>query len=645
MLTLSILIICLAHIVRVKRWELLIGTYEKPAGKKLVKALSLGYFINFFIPFKLGDAVRALYAGKSMKNGRGFSLATVIVERCIDVISVGIIFGSIYFFGRGKASLYSEITYYAVLGAIVFVALILLYIFRSFVKRVIGLLASLFNEIIEEKILRFMWALIWGFKDIVLKINRMSLIFETIIMWLLYILSYRVFAYALSMKTKDVSVLDVFVKLFSKNTLSSSGFSLSNETVYYLIFLLLPSVVLYSLVKASEWLNVDISGFVCSLFKIKINAYDREEKYKTNLIPQADVDERRNFLKLYFSGKDKEYIDDYLKINRNIMILRDFSAGSRATTILCTDGNENFYRKYAFSSDASKLSMQIRWIEEHKDSIKLPKIIRKEENETSCFYDMKYAVSGVTLFDYIHVNEKEKSWMLVEDVLRDFDSSIYRPSNINQTESDKLKSIEKYIDEKIIANLEKIMTSRALRDVVKYDELIINGTKYKNISAFKEYFQKDYLKEIFSVDPVSDIHGDLTAENIICTGDNDLYYIIDPNTGNIHNTKFIDIAKLLQSFHGGYEFYKRCTEAQVHENVINYSYIKSDVYAYMYEKLNEYLSNTYSRAELKSIYMHEIVNWLRLLPYQIDKGYGHLFYAGLITVLNMINTYYTQEDM
>lgn len=629
----AILIICLAHIVRVMRWELLIGTYEKPSGKKLIKALSLGYFISFFIPFKLGDVIRALYAGKSMKNGRGFSLATVIVERCIDVISVGVIFGAVYFFDKGMSSLYSEITYYALLGILLLFVLIALYFTRNIVKRVIGCIAALFNTVLEEKILRFMWALIWGFKDIILKISKPLIIFETVIMWGLYIASYRIFAYALSKISGNVSFLDVFIKLFSKNTLSSSGFSLSRETVYYWVFLLVPSVVLFLIVKIFEVFNINTEALTNAVNVFKNKIVTTNISYKTNLIPQTDLEERRRFLKFYFSGKDKEYIDDYLRINRNIMILRDFSAGSRATTILCTDGSENFYRKYAFSADAEKLFMQIKWIEQFKDILKLPKIIRKDITEASCFYDMPHMAGSVTVFDYVHTNDKKSAWKLIEQILDDLEKSVYT-HNFKASDSDE--NIKKYIDEKITKNIEKITGSKVLKDVVKYEYIYINGMKYRNISSFMKYFNNDYLMKLFSNDPVSDIHGDLTAENIICTNEESLYYVIDPNTGNIHNTKFIDLAKLLQSFHGGYEFYKRCFEAQLHENAINYSYIKSDVYAYMNDMLSEYLKNKYSREQLEGIYMHEIVNWLRLLPYQIDKGNGLLFYAGLIIILNEV---------
>ena len=55
-------------------------------------------------------------------------------------------------------------------------------------------------------------------------------------------------------------------------------------------------------------------------------------------------------------------------------------------------------------------------------------------------------------------------------------------------------------------------------------------------------------------------------ENIICTrnadGEDD-FYIIDPNTGNVHDSSNLDYGKLLQSIHGGYEFYKALISASV----------------------------------------------------------------------------------
>ncbi len=64
MLIIAIVLVCLAHFIRTLRWELFVKTYEKPNTKNLLQSLSIGYFINSFIPFKAGDLVRAWISGR-----------------------------------------------------------------------------------------------------------------------------------------------------------------------------------------------------------------------------------------------------------------------------------------------------------------------------------------------------------------------------------------------------------------------------------------------------------------------------------------------------------------------------------------------------------------------------------------------------
>ena len=83
--------ICVAHIVRILRWELFINVYEKPNKGNLMQSLTLGFILNYFIPYKLGEIIRAWMAGRKMKNGKALAFSTVIVDRYLDIISVGII--------------------------------------------------------------------------------------------------------------------------------------------------------------------------------------------------------------------------------------------------------------------------------------------------------------------------------------------------------------------------------------------------------------------------------------------------------------------------------------------------------------------------------------------------------------------------
>ena len=91
------------HGLRIRRWSRFIGIYEQPPTGALMRALSLGYALNFVLPFKLGDLFRAWYAGRRMKNGVGLALATVVVDRFLDILAVALLFAGLWI-GASRAS-------------------------------------------------------------------------------------------------------------------------------------------------------------------------------------------------------------------------------------------------------------------------------------------------------------------------------------------------------------------------------------------------------------------------------------------------------------------------------------------------------------------------------------------------------------
>lgn len=204
MLIIAIVLVCLAHFIRTLRWELFVKTYEKPNTKNLLQSLSIGYFINSFIPFKAGDLVRAWISGRKMKNGRGFALATVIVDRYLDILVVGILFAIFSAFNLDSAD---SVWFYMFLAVGVLAVTLLVYILRGYVKRILKNIAGIFNARIEIRLLRFFWSLIWSFKDIFKKISKTQLLLETLGMWILYLTSYYCFAAFLSHQGSNMNWL------------------------------------------------------------------------------------------------------------------------------------------------------------------------------------------------------------------------------------------------------------------------------------------------------------------------------------------------------------------------------------------------------------------------------------------------------
>lgn len=631
MLIIAIVLVCLAHFIRTLRWELFVKTYEKPNTKNLLQSLSIGYFINSFIPFKAGDLVRAWISGRKMKNGRGFALATVIVDRYLDILVVGILFAIFSAFNLDSAD---SVWFYMFLAVGVLAVTLLVYILRGYVKRILKNIAGIFNAGIEIRLLRFFWSLIWSFKDIFKKISKTRLLLETLGMWILYLASYYCFAAFLSHQGSNVNWLDVFYMLFTKNSIHVGSLGaitftqgmMNAQMIWTGIYLFAPIVIL----------------FVISLcLKSKDDeTLDSEEEY-LNLIPQLDENERLNFLETYFSNERREYIESYLKINQNILIIRDYSAGSNATTMLCMNNGKNFFRKYAFGADGDKLYQQIEWLQRFKDIIPLPDIMQYQKQDNFCYYDMPYDSQAVGLFDYAHSMPKENAWKFIKKATECLENSLYK---VNQRPADKA-TIDEYIKSKVNKNLDKIMNAKYLKRLMEYDKIIINGRSFHNLPYYLPYLSEEHLYDIFKNDTYSEIHGDLTIENIICTrnadGEDD-FYIIDPNTGNIHDSSNLDYGKLLQSIHGGYEFLMATKNVSIEKNRINFVFTKSEAYTYLYDMLDKYMRENFEEERVKSIYYHEIIHWLRLMPYKIEKNGKRvlLFYAGMLMVMyDVVNNF------
>ena len=628
----AIIFLFLAHIARIQRWKLFINIYEEPKTKNLIQALSVGHFINLFIPFRVvGDIFRAIYSGKKMKNKYSFSFSTVIVDRILDVIVVGIIFLIFFLFNDSHEAVKKNLIFYMFLSFLIFLTVIVVYGLKKYVKIFSLKLASLFNQSIELNLLKFMWSLIWNFKDIFLKINKVKMVTTTISMWILYIFSYYSFSLFLIEKGYNFTLIGVFTLMFSNDVFGLISQSMKPILYYSYIFLGVP---IFLLLIYSKFIRSKSDSFT---------KYSNE-KY-LNLLPNLNSKERLQFLEKYFMDKDKTYINNYLKINQNINIIRDFSAGSNATTMLCMKGDKIFYRKYAFE-DREKLYDQIRWIEKIQEKgLPLPKIIEQEKTKEYCYYDMEYDSNAVVLFEYVHSMPYEKGWNITKKALEALNEFVYIE---NVRKADK-ETIEKYIDSKVTINLKKILEANTIKKLSGYDEIIINGRAYKNLKYYLGYLSKEYLYEIFKNDIYSELHGDLTIENIVCTRDEDgedSFYIIDPNTGNIHDSPNLDYGKLLQSIHGGYEFMMKTYEINVEENKINFLFTKSHTYVYFFEKLNEYMNLKFDKETVRSIYFHEIIHWLRLLPYKIkiDKERVLMFYSGLLMILHDVIEMYGDEN-
>lgn len=604
----AIITLLVANILKVLRQSLFIDLYDNSDNKSLMEALSISNIINYFIPFKLGYMLRIYYAGKKMKYGMSYSFATIVVEIILDFICVSFIYFIFLLLGFDSKK---DILFYIVSLIILLIFAIILKIFKKSVKKMIYDFAHLFNKSIELKILKSSWFTIISFENIVSQVNKLKLFLYSVGMWGLNILSCYFLGKSLIQSTNMVEIFNIyFSRIGIRSNLIMEINTLGFNTLLYVI------------------------GSNLLLFGISFAFRKKNSKKHRELLPHSNLNDRLSFLELYFNNNDdSEYFKKYLEINNDVAIIEDFSAGSNATTMLCSKDGNLFYRKYSFGEDSDKLKEQIGWIHDHEKKLTLTKITNEYYKKGVCCYDMPYVPDAVTCFNYVHTTPFKEAWYTIKLALDDIDKNLH---TINERKADK-ETIEKYCDTKVLKNIEKIENGEYIKPLLKYDYIYINGKKYPNLNHFKKYLNKEYLCEVFKDDNYSDIHGDFTIENIICIKNSKSkrnFYIIDPNTGNLHDSPYLDYGKLLQSIHGGYEFLMNTKKVSYHDDKIEFLFTKSSTYYKLFDEVVKYLEKKFGEKGLKSIFYHEIIHWLRLMPYKIEKNGERslLFYAGLIMV-------------
>ncbi len=622
----AVLFMVSGHIFKVKRWGLFISVYEEPSEANLLNAMTFGHTLNAVLPFRIGDIVRAVWAGRKIKNGYSFSIATVLADLFVDVLTVGCMFFGLSIIGKGGDRLLAVAYKYAILFAAVLFFLILSIPLRRYVKRIIRILARIFNEKIEFRILYISYLCITSLKDIVQKINKAKFIFFSLGIWCSYIISYVIFAEAVQRYGFYYTTSDIFTLLFSGTSLYKVEKGL---------------ILLWGAYLLSPLLICGVISFIIGRDQIT------EENFHMPL-PHMNQSDRMAFLNTYYEDEKREHIQSYLKLNRDVTVIEDKSAGSNASTLLIMNNDGNMlYRKYAFDEDGLKLQEQIDWIEAHQKDIPLPIIVKKESNSNYVSYDMHSYSSAVGLFRYIHTMPVEASWSLLEKALEDMHNGLYEKKHVFADG----ETIEKYVDSKVIKNLEIIKNNdRYIKDLEEFQEIVVNGKHLHTLDFYREMLEKNHMTKIFENDFYTDIHGDLTVENIVCITDNEeidykeyeglikpvRYYFIDANTGNVHDSPFLDYAKLLQSLHGNYEFLMSVNDVKIECNKVNYFMSKSEAYSKIYKLYKDYLYRNFVAKEVLSIYYHEVVHWIRLIPYKIrkNKKLAVVFYTGLLAVLN-----------
>jgi len=202
---LAIILSLLSHMSRAYRWKYMLEPLgHQPKFWKMYHSVMIGYLINLTIP-RSGEVARAAYYSKYQK-GAPFEkvFGTIIVERIIDMLMLGMVIGVTIYFQTDVES-FNEITdkgktessfptwAYYLIGALLILGVVV--IFKS--------------QKLKEKVIHLIKGVLEGVKTIFKLKQRTAYIAHTLFIWACYVGMIWVCAFALP-ETSNLSVNAVF---------------------------------------------------------------------------------------------------------------------------------------------------------------------------------------------------------------------------------------------------------------------------------------------------------------------------------------------------------------------------------------------------------------------------------------------------
>mgnify|MGYP000881520953 CR=1 FL=1 len=607
----SIAFFLLAQIIRTIRWQTLLPKSSLVKNHRLLTYLSAGSLLNAFVPYRLGDVVRVVLASKVEKIQFSSVFVSVVVERVIDLAFLFLIAVVLQFF-NSELFPWADFKFLLMPSVIVGVSLVIGWMVATnkVARKAIYFFSSIWNSVIQLYILDFFWQFHLSIKH--RAFFTKTFLALTLFMWPSYFASY----YFLWLSYKTMNPADVF-SLFHG---SPFGGLLTTETAAG-----------FSAVEIAKVVIVISFPFVVSLAYFVFRTLTFRKQYRIRNVFEKissvsslfrlghpttfkNFDEYRVFLNSHFSCADTAIESLGKSTFDGSQIVRVFHGGSDAITALIQKNENLVIRKFGKGSSASKLNDQVQWLKSAKREgiVPVANIEHTFQSDTVFYYEMAYEAGAVDMWEYLHTLDEAKSKEILDSVFTKI--SAHHSKYLNGPQRPDL--LEQYFKIKVFPHVGMI------RDFVSQyfdlESFQVNGTSY----SFNEW---DFLlnPNIFSKFTrltQTNIHGDLTIENIIAfSKQNNFWYFIDPNPDSVFKVDAMDWGKLFQSLNLGYEFLNRGVDARIDRYGISFFSPKTGRFDVLFNYFKSRLTEQHGEQAVKEAYLHEIIHYLRLIPYKLKK--------------------------
>ena len=628
----SSLLLLLGHLIRTFRWRMILSSSNLYVStRNPLLALTLGYNVGIFTPLFVGDLFRSFILSALERIDPILTLATVVYERTIDLLIITsiLIFIAINFQnGNGL-----PVRFILLLGLLI---VVIRFLQKSEnLRKIIWATVSIFNPKLRTTILHFIWNLNAIFHNKTINKNN-KFWFLTLAMWLSYLASLWLFCLGINVEYKLI-----FNAIYGEPGLQSFLTVITKATSVGIlplaIYLVFPPAIVSLLVllrSKPKWrINRQLSrlsGFpdlIIKSAKRNYPSFSYEKDYVDFLESKFSGDKS---IKSVFTGEGLE----------GLTVLKIFPGGSTAVTALLEIDSDTVVRKFASHNVANNLEKQVVWYEQIKEDLPVVKLKSKlEADSKGIFYDMEFNKSAREFYDVIQTEQLEFSRSILDSVLLSI-SDFHKKKKLVDFDEDKLF---KYFEVKVKANLEFLRINQNW--LFNSDDVSINGKPWDSryLKILDNYSE---FKSLIGSRNQAVIHGDLTIENLLVDmsvkRSNSSWYLIDPNPTSEFSSPLNDFSKLMQSLNLCYESLNRQPEVTKNDSKFELGIRTIPEYEILKNDLTSFIRKNHGEEALREVYLHEIVDYLRLIPYQSRKSEyrGLAFTVGLAILVQEFNERY-----
>lgn len=586
------------HVLRAIRQATLFPARARPGNFHLTVGLSIAYVINAVLPFRIGEVARCVYVSVRAREGFGLVCATVIAERLSDlVVAAAILFGMVLL-SNGAQLLAPALQ--ITLMAVIAIGVLRMLNHSSRVRALFWSAASLFNENIRLRVIEIAWTSAQLVNSG--SLLRPHYLLLTGLMWSAYLTAYALFGAAIGMDVSAVVTTLLAAPLSPLLDVRSVASELVLATSLTAIMILVAGLIAD---------GVGIRAFVRDVLRVGMPKAELQLALSGHSF--AKTSDYGAVLDAHFTDRESTIAHFGLHGLEGATVRQLLPGGSDAITAVVETGQGLVIRKFATGEAGQKLVNQAHWLEAHRAELPLTGLISQHRSANKFHYDMPFLTTARDLYDMVHIMPLSKSRRLLEGLV-DHVASWHACHGV---EEGREEATEAYVHRKVVDNA-RIALGFARQRI--FESYRINNEPHE-LSDWDCLLDPAWVKAQMPTRATGLIHGDLTIENIIvCPESPRGWYLIDPNPDNLFDTPLIDWAKLMQSLNLGYEALNRGAAAQVRGNSIDVMFHRSRVYSDLHAGLREQLSDRLGQQGLREIAFHEIVNYLRLIPYKIRQN-------------------------